>query len=121
MGAIVPGEGRLMSLLERVDGVLSAEGVTTVEMLLVGRQLMPSATVQPARDRSASRQGGACCPLALGFAAWLVQELVRLPGQERDARTRRPTRRPSPTGWPPRCASPSAAASCAPPSPRPEQ
>ena len=29
----------------------------------------------------------ACYPLVLGFAAWLVQELVRLPEQERDART----------------------------------
>ena len=53
-GAKVPGDERLVSLLSMVAEVLSAERVTTVETLMVARQLMLSATVQLAHDNPQS-------------------------------------------------------------------
>ena len=50
VAAMVPSDERLRTLLERVGAVLAEERVTTVETLMVARQLMLSATVQLAHD-----------------------------------------------------------------------
>lgn len=78
-GRLTPKDERLLSLLEQVDRVLSEEHVTTVETIMVARQLMLSATLQIAHDNPQSD------PLAI------IDQVADSMRQSARATLRRPT------------------------------